>query len=62
MWRDICLANRDVLREALVDYRRELDGLVTMLENADSAALQQLFTRARDAREAWLRGNGGPNP
>ena len=62
MWRDICLANRDVLCEALADYRRELDGLATMLENGDTAALQQLLTRARDAREAWLRGNGGSNP
>jgi prephenate dehydrogenase len=62
MWRDICLANRDALAAVLADYRRELAGLVTMLENADAAALEQLFTRARDTRDAWLRGNGAPNP
>jgi hypothetical protein len=33
-----------------------------MLEHADAAALERLFTRARDARDAWLRGNDGANP
>lgn len=59
MWRDICVANRDALAEVLATYRRELDDLTTMLERADAAALERLFTRARDAREAWMRGNGG---
>jgi prephenate dehydrogenase len=58
MWRDICLANRDALCDALAAYQRELADLATMLENADAAALERLFARARDARDAWLRGNG----
>jgi prephenate dehydrogenase len=58
MWRDICLANRDALCDALADYERELADLTAMLENADAASLERLFTRARDARDAWLRGNG----
>ena len=63
MWRDICLANRDALRGVLVDYRQRLDEVGRMLENADAAALEQLLTRARDARDAWLRGSGnGSNP
>jgi prephenate dehydrogenase len=59
MWRDICLANRDALGDALADYQRELADLATILESADAAALERLFARARDARDAWLRGNGG---
>ena len=61
MWRDICLANRDALCAVLGDYQRELASLATMLENADAAALERVFTHARDARDAWLRGNGGSN-
>jgi prephenate dehydrogenase len=59
MWRDICVANRDALRDALADYQRQLAELERMLDRADAAALEGLFTRARDARAAWMRGNGG---
>jgi prephenate dehydrogenase len=59
MWRDICLANRDALCTLVEDYRRELAELLTLLERADGAGLERLFNHARDARDAWLRGNGG---
>jgi prephenate dehydrogenase len=58
MWRDICLANRDALCTLVEDYRRELAELLTLLERADGAGLERLFNHARDARDAWLRGNG----
>jgi prephenate dehydrogenase len=58
MWRDICLANRDALCSVLADYQHELANLAVMLKNADSAALERVFIHARDARDAWLRGNG----
>jgi prephenate dehydrogenase len=59
MWRDICLANRDALCTLVEDYRRELAELVTLLERADGQGLERLFNHAREARDAWLRGNGG---
>lgn len=58
MWRDICFANRDALRDVLADYRHELQAFEAILESADVAALERIFTRARDARDAWMRGNG----
>jgi prephenate dehydrogenase len=59
MWRDICLANRDAVSAVLVDYRHRLEDIGRMLESGDRAALDRLFTHARDARDAWLRKNGG---
>jgi len=55
MWRDICMANRDLLQAECLRYQEALDALRQMLERQDAAALEQAFTRARDARDAWLR-------
>jgi len=55
MWRDICMANRDLLQAECLRYQEALDVLRQMLERQDAAALEQAFTRARDARDAWLR-------
>jgi len=54
MWRDICLANRDVLLKELDAYRTQLDRLRTILANEDGAALAQIFDHARTARAQWL--------
>jgi prephenate dehydrogenase len=60
MWRDICIANRDAIGTALAEYQRELAHITRILDQGDSSALEQLFARARDARDAWLRGTGSP--
>ena len=54
MWRDICLANRDVLLKELDAYRNQLDRLRTILTDSDGAALAQIFDHARTARAEWL--------
>lgn len=54
MWRDICLANRDVLLAELSAYREQLDVLQRHLQSGDGAALEQMFESARTARNAWL--------
>jgi prephenate dehydrogenase len=54
MWRDICVANRDALLAELKGYQRELAQLERLIGEGDAAALEQLFTRAREAREKWL--------
>ena len=59
MWRDICIANRDSIGAVLGEYQSELARIAQLLDRSDGDALEQLFTRARDARDAWLRGNGG---
>lgn len=54
MWRDICIANRDALLTELAAYEAELGELRRALERGDAAALEQTFTLARAARQAWL--------
>ncbi len=56
MWRDICIANRDRLLAEIGRYTREVDALKKILESAEPAALEKLFTEARDARQRWLDG------
>lgn len=56
MWRDISLANRDALLKELDAYRAQLDHLRAALEARDAAALEQMFTRASLARNAWIAG------
>ena len=54
MWRDISLANRNALLVELDAYTEQLGSLRTMLLNADGAALEQIYTRAQSARQAWI--------
>lgn len=56
MWRDISLANRNALLKELDAYRAQLDRLHAALEAGDAAALEQVFTRASKARNAWIAG------
>jgi prephenate dehydrogenase len=53
MWRDIALANRDALLAELSAYQNKLDEIAVALENADAAALEEIFTRASIARRNW---------
>ena len=56
MWRDICVANRDLLLNDLHSYEKTLKAIGTLLEKSDAAALEKLFSEARAAREKWLHG------
>ena len=51
MWRDICLANRDALLEALRQYHTDLGALVKAIEKGDGKWLCETFTRAKHARD-----------
>ncbi len=51
MWRDICLANRDALVEALRQYHDDLGALVEAVEKGDGKWLCDTFTRAKHARD-----------
>jgi len=55
MWRDICLANRDLVLAEVSAYRERLAILEQYLERADGPALERMFEAARTARNAWLR-------
>lgn len=53
MWRDICIANRQALLAELDQYLAELAQLRALLLSGDAARLEQLFSEARAARNAW---------
>lgn len=50
MWRDIALANRDMLTRDLDDFAAALAALRRALDASDAAALEQLFTAAQQSR------------
>jgi prephenate dehydrogenase len=54
MWRDIALANRPALRDALAGWDRELRAFSDALDNSDGTAIERFLTDARNRREAWL--------
>ena len=56
MWRDICLANREPIAAGLKRYADSLAQLGAAVERGDAAALQELFTVAKRARDAFARG------
>ena len=58
MWRDISLANREALLEEVAAYRGALDVVESALQQADGAALEELFGSASDARRAWTGADG----
>lgn len=55
MWRDIALANRGALLDAIDGFSVTLDALRVAIAAGDGAALEQMFVRARAARERYLR-------
>ena len=55
MWRDIALANRDAILEAMDAVSREHDQLRTLIAERDGVALEALFSDCRGLR----RGHDG---
>lgn len=55
MWRDIALANREALMAELDAYLDALQTLRQAVDAGDADALLKIFSRARAAREHWLK-------
>ncbi|MGE5765576.1 MAG: prephenate dehydrogenase, partial [Bacteroidota bacterium] len=55
MWRDIALANREALLAELDTYVAALQALRRAVTDGDGDALHEIFSRARHARENWLK-------
>jgi prephenate dehydrogenase len=55
MWRDIALANREALLAELDAYLAALQALRGAVDSKDGTALLTIFSRARAAREHWLK-------
>jgi len=54
MWRDIALANREAVLAELNAYLDALRTLRQTVSDEDAAALLEIFSRARAAREHWM--------
>ena len=57
MWRDISLANRDVLLQELARYREHLDRLSQLISQQDGPQREDFFRVAREARRDWTDNN-----
>ena len=55
MWRDIALANREAVMVELDAYLAALQALRSAVSAEDAAALLAIFSRARTAREHWMK-------
>jgi prephenate dehydrogenase len=55
MWRDIALANRTALLTELDAYLAALQVLRQAVDAEDAEALLKMFSRARNARENWMK-------
>lgn len=54
MWRDICLANRKALLDALQHYREDLGVLTELVRQLDAQGLERVFRNAKDVRDRYL--------
>lgn len=54
MWRDISLANRNVLLKELEHYQAQLKRVATALRNENGDQLLAMFSGAQMARQHWL--------
>ena len=55
MWRDIALANREAVLAELDAYLAALQALRNAVSAEDAEALLAIFSRAREAREHWMK-------
>jgi prephenate dehydrogenase len=55
MWRDIALANREAVLAELDAYLAAIQTLRNAVDGNDADALLKMFSRARTARENWMK-------
>lgn len=55
MWRDICMENRDAILKILDRYMSDLENLREVISKGDLEMLQQIFSRAKDARDKYTQ-------
>jgi prephenate dehydrogenase len=53
MWRDIALANRQPLSQALTELTEQLQQLQRAVDAGDAAAIEKFFTTAKQRRDGW---------
>lgn len=53
MWRDISVANREALAQALERYLQDLEGLLAAVRAGDAERLEQVFRHAKAVRDRF---------
>ncbi len=56
MWRDICIANKKALGEVMEYYIEEMRELAGAVSRGDADGLQEIFSRAKAARDRYIDG------
>ena len=56
MWRDICISNREPLLKMIERYQEDLKIIAAAIDRKDDAALLEIFTRAKKARDSYVIG------
>jgi prephenate dehydrogenase len=62
MWRDIALANRKNLSQALEAFTNGLQDFRRALQHGDARAVSKFFEQARERRDQWAKGARSPSP
>lgn len=62
MWRDIVLANRQNLLQALEAFTNDLDNFKRVLKSADADAIANFFETAKHRRDQWSCKTASPSP
>ncbi|HWH67980.1 MAG TPA: prephenate dehydrogenase dimerization domain-containing protein, partial [Candidatus Sulfotelmatobacter sp.] len=62
MWRDIALANRDNLVQALDGFMEGLKDFRRMLQDGDAETLTKFFEQAKQRRDGWSQKAGTISP
>jgi len=53
MWRDICISNRTAILDMVERFQRDLEQLKGLIEEGDAEAIENLFERAKSARDRY---------
>lgn len=54
MWRDICINNPDEIVKHITGFQQSLDKLSDLIKNGKTQEIEQLFAKARNARNEWV--------
>lgn len=57
VWRDITLANREVLLNLLQGQQTQIQTLIQLLEQGDADGIYRYFQQAKQTRDIWLEQN-----
>lgn len=54
MWRDICINNPNEIVKHIAGFQQSLDKLSDLIKDGKTQELEQLFTKAKNARNKWM--------